>query len=86
MKHDFDHFLAQAHQCVPHLSPDDKLAWAIHCHDTHPGHNDEPLTPQQTLSVIPPPLELPRWLKPLLIGILVSSVTLNLEILLGVHR
>jgi hypothetical protein len=40
MKKQLEHFEAEAERTVPHLSADERKAWAKHAHENHPGHDN----------------------------------------------
>jgi hypothetical protein len=44
VKHSLEHFLCEAHRCVPHLSAEERRAWAQRCHAEHPGVTEQHIT------------------------------------------
>lgn len=52
---ELNHFLEQASICVPHLSPEQRLDWAIHCLETHPGHKHEVIADSGCAAFSPEP-------------------------------
>jgi hypothetical protein len=62
MKQSLDYFLKEAEKCVPHLSPDERIAWAKKCYNTHPGFTELPTSiphvrfKSEPISPIPTPI------------------------------